>query len=98
MIRKLPIVRSSRSGRMAPFRAAPVNNSHSNDNRPGFRRPADQRLRPRPAMVCHWIEVDGRMECRWTVCADSGASQNDAEPPPPSGPFTSSRRCGRQAA
>lgn len=37
---------------------------HSNDNLPGFRRPADRR---RPTPACHWVLIDGRLECRWTI-------------------------------
>ncbi|MGF6307520.1 hypothetical protein ABIB82_001334 [Bradyrhizobium sp. i1.8.4] len=43
---------------------------HSNDNLPGFRRPAGRRRRPPPA--CHWILIDGRLECRWTIDDSSG--------------------------
>ena len=46
--------------RQIPPRAA----TYSNDNLPGFRRPADRR---RPTPACHWILIDGRLECRWTV-------------------------------
>ncbi|MCC8978787.1 hypothetical protein [Bradyrhizobium acaciae] len=38
--------------------------AYSNDNLPGFRRPADRR---RPTPACHWILIDGRLECRWIV-------------------------------
>lgn len=37
----------------------------SNDNLPGFRRPKDQRRIPSPALVCHWFNRNGRLECRW---------------------------------
>ncbi|KJC47784.1 hypothetical protein UP09_09280 [Bradyrhizobium sp. LTSP885] len=39
--------------------------THCNDNLPGFRRPEGRRRRPTPA--CHWILIDGRLECRWSV-------------------------------
>jgi hypothetical protein len=91
MFRKLATVRLFQSRRMAPLRASAFNDSHSNDNRPGFRRPADRRARPKPSLVCHWIEVGGRLECRWDAAGGNGASRNDAEPRPP-GPFASSRR------
>ena len=90
MFRKLATVRLFQSGRMAPVRTAAFNNSHSNDNRPGFRRPADRRARPKPALVCHWIKVGGRLECRWDTGSGNGASWNDAEPRP-RGSFASSR-------
>src|ERR1700680_3273485 len=40
---------------------------HSNDNLPGFRRPAaaGKRRSPSPALACHWIDRDGRLECCW---------------------------------
>ena len=40
---------------------------HSNDNLPGFRRPAatGKRRSPSPALACHWFNCNGRLECRW---------------------------------
>jgi hypothetical protein len=40
---------------------------HSNDNLPGFRRPAatGRRRPPTPALACHWFNYNGRLECRW---------------------------------
>jgi hypothetical protein len=73
--------------REAPARATAFNNSHSNDNRPGFRRPAARRARPKPALVCHWSKVGGRLECQWTAPSND-APWNDAEPRP-SGPLPS---------
>ena len=46
------------------------NDTHSNDNLPGFRRPKGQRRIPPPALVCHWINRNGRLECRWQVEAE----------------------------
>ena len=66
-----------RSWRIAPRRAAQFNNSHSNDNRPGFRRPSGQCLRPKQALACHWIEIDGHLECRW------GTVRGEASQPRP---------------
>ena len=61
--------------RLAKFRRVglrhivPVPNCvmHSNDNLPGFRRPAatGKRRSPSPALACHWFDRDGRLECRW---------------------------------
>ena len=55
-----------------PRRIAPVlhevglsNATHSNDNLPGLRRPKGRRRIPSPALACHWIERNGRLECRW---------------------------------
>ena len=49
---------------------------HSNDNLPGFRRPAGQRPSPKSALACHWYPIgdEGRLECRWQ------AEANDATP------------------
>jgi hypothetical protein len=41
--------------------------SHSNDNLPGFRRPKGRRRIPPPALACHWIDRNGRLECRWQL-------------------------------
>jgi hypothetical protein len=38
---------------------------HSNDNLPGLRRPKGRRRIPTPALACHWINRNGRLECRW---------------------------------
>ncbi|MBR0894378.1 hypothetical protein JQ616_05395 [Bradyrhizobium tropiciagri] len=48
--------------------------SYSNDNLPGFRRPAD---RQRPTPACHWVLIDGRLECRWIVDATTESSVDD---------------------
>jgi hypothetical protein len=77
MFREHTPVLPFRSQRAAPRRTAAFNNSHSNDNRLGFRRPADQRRRPKPVLVCHWIEVGGRLECHWEVATDGAASQSE---------------------
>jgi hypothetical protein len=37
----------------------------SNDNLPGLRRPKGRRRIPTPALACHWIDRNGRLECRW---------------------------------
>jgi len=40
--------------------------TYANDNLPGFRRPAaaGKRRSPAPALTCHWLERNGRLECR----------------------------------
>ncbi|MCC8976196.1 hypothetical protein [Bradyrhizobium brasilense] len=48
-----------------PRRMPPPAAIHCNDNLPGFRRLAGRRRHPTP--VCHWVLIDGRLECRWTV-------------------------------
>ena len=47
-----------------PRHVSPQAATHSNDNLPGFRRPADRR---RPTPACHWVLIDGHLECRWTI-------------------------------
>lgn len=47
-----------------PRRVTPRAVTHCNDNRPGASRPARRR---RPIAACHWILIDGRLECRWAV-------------------------------
>ncbi|MGY3442114.1 MULTISPECIES: hypothetical protein [unclassified Bradyrhizobium] len=42
---------------------------HSNDNLPGFRRLAGRR---RPTPACHWVLIEGRLECRWRIDDGSG--------------------------
>ena len=49
--------------RGAEFFNDPPNDTHSNDNLPGLRRPKGQRRIPSPALACHWIERGGRLEC-----------------------------------
>ncbi|WP_050403821.1 hypothetical protein [Bradyrhizobium embrapense] len=58
--------------RQIPPRAA----TYSNDNLPGFRRPVDRR---RPTPACHWILIDGRLECRWIVETTLEPSTNDLD-------------------
>ena len=50
---------------------------HSNDNLPGLRRPKGRRRIPTPALACHWINRNGRLECRWQVESDSAAPVGD---------------------
>jgi hypothetical protein len=63
-----------------PRRAAPVSCQaglpvHGNDNLPGFRHPAvsGKRRSATPALACHWIDRDGRLECRWQAEPDGDA-------------------------
>jgi hypothetical protein len=65
--------------RIAPRGAGLSNVSHSNDNLPGFRRPKGQRRVPTPALACHWIERNGRLECRWQVEASGDAPIGDSD-------------------
>jgi hypothetical protein len=59
-------------------------NAHSNDNRPGFRRPEGQGLRPRQALACHWFVVPGgrHLECQWELAAASDRSSSHIASPP----------------
>jgi hypothetical protein len=47
--------------------------THSNDNLPGFRRPAatGRRRSPTPVLACHWFDRNGRLECRWQAETNS---------------------------
>jgi hypothetical protein len=49
--------------------------SYSNDNLPGFCRPAvaGKRRSPTPALACHWLDRYGRLECRWQAEPDGDA-------------------------
>jgi hypothetical protein len=51
--------------RVALRRAGFFNETLSNDNLPGLRRPKGQRRIPTPPLVCHWFNRNGRLECRW---------------------------------
>ena len=50
---------------------------HSNDNLPGLRRPKGRRRIPTPALACHWIDRNGRLECRWQAEPDGEAPLGD---------------------
>jgi hypothetical protein len=53
--------------RVALRGAGLFNQTPSNDNLPGLRRPQGQRRIPSPALACHWIDRSGHLECRWQV-------------------------------
>jgi hypothetical protein len=50
---------------------------HSNDNLPGFRHPKGRRRIPTPALACHWIDRNGRLEGRWQAEPDGEAPLGD---------------------
>src|SRR6202048_3187486 len=54
---------------------------HSNDNLPGFRRPAatGKRRSPSPALACHWFDRNGRLECRWLAEINEYAPLGDVD-------------------
>lgn len=83
MFAKLAGFRPFEPRRMVPWT---VTATHSNDNLPGFRRPEGRRRRPTPA--CHWVLIDGRLECRWAV-------EDSTEPT--SGDLDRQRRAGRHS-
>ena len=92
MFERHATVRHAQSRRMAPG-PAPSSNIHSNDNRLDFRRPAGQLRRPKPALTCHWIEVGGRLGCRWKVVTGRDASHdNPGRAGSPPGLFEPPRR------
>jgi hypothetical protein len=53
--------------------------THSNDNLPGFRRPEGRRRIPTPALACHWLKRNGRLECRWQLETSDDAPLADAD-------------------
>jgi hypothetical protein len=64
--------------RRVAFRgAAFFNDTHSNDNLPGLRRPKGQRRIPTPALVCHWFNHHGRLACRWQAEPNGDAPISD---------------------
>jgi hypothetical protein len=63
MFTKLAEFRLVQSRRTAPGLGEAI--THSNDNLPGLRRPKGRRRIPTPALACHWIDRNGRLECRW---------------------------------
>jgi hypothetical protein len=69
------------SQRVAPFRHAVGLScaTHSNDNLPGFRRPKGRRRIPSPALVCHWIDRNGHLECRWQAEPGGDAPISDVD-------------------
>jgi hypothetical protein len=76
------------------------NRTYSNDNLPGFRRPAvvGRRRAPTPVLACHWLDRDGRLECHWQVETDDDApiapTAMDSERRPDS-PSFSAKAIGR---
>jgi hypothetical protein len=51
--------------RTAPRRTGFLNQAPANDNLPGLRRPEGRRRIPSPALACHWLDHNGRLECHW---------------------------------
>ncbi|QOZ37230.1 hypothetical protein [Bradyrhizobium sp. CCBAU 53421] len=84
MFEKLAKFRSFEPQQIPPRAAA-----YSNDNLPGFRRPADRR---RPTPACHWVLIDGRLECRWTTDDTSGDLDQQHAGRHLGGPHTAARR------
>jgi hypothetical protein len=62
---------------LRPHAAGFSNNSYSNVNLPGLRRPKGRRRIPSPALACHWIDRNGRLECRWQVEPAGDAPSGD---------------------
>jgi hypothetical protein len=54
---------------------------HSDDDLPGFRRPAatGRRQAPPPALACHWLNRNGRLECCWQAETNSDAPIGDID-------------------
>jgi hypothetical protein len=80
MFRKIAKLRPLETWRIAPGTRVSV---HSNDNLPGFRRPAGcRRPRPNQTLACHWRLVDGQLECRWNIESADGVPPDAFKPQP----------------
>jgi hypothetical protein len=77
MFTKLAEFRLAQSRRPAPGPNEAIR--PSNDNLPGLRRPKGRRRIPNPALACHWIDRNGRLECRWQAESSGDAPVADAE-------------------
>ncbi len=81
MFRKIAKFWSCELRRVAPsaVQAVHSSNKHSNDNRPGLRRPTGQRRSPHPGLVCHWTmsEDSGRLVCCWQTEDDVATSADE---------------------
>jgi hypothetical protein len=79
MFTRLAEFRLVQSRRIAPGPRKAV--MHRNDNLPGFRRPAaaGERRSPSPALACHWLVRNGRLECRWQVEIEGDAPTGDCD-------------------
>ncbi len=49
----------------APRRVELFSQTPANDNLPGLHCPKGRRRIPSPALTCHWLDRNGRLECRW---------------------------------
>jgi hypothetical protein len=65
---------------VAPRGAGFFNQPPANDNLPGFRRPKGRRRIPSPALACHWLDRNGRLECRWQIEGDAPIADADEQP------------------
>jgi hypothetical protein len=82
MFTRLAEFRLAQSRRLAPGPCQAIMHSPSNDNLPGFRRPAATATRrsPSPALACHWFVHDGRLQCRWLADGDVPLGDCDEHP------------------
>jgi hypothetical protein len=82
MFAALAEFRLVRSRRIAPAPHKAV--THSNDNLPGVRPPANgRRPSPTPALACRWFNRGGRLECRWIAePKDAPSGAFDEHPAP----------------
>src|SRR5258708_34049374 len=67
---------------------------YSNDNLPGLRHPKGQRRVPSPALTCHWLDRNGRLECCWHPVDTLGGGR-DENPYSPSGLSAGERHLAR---
>ena len=79
MFTRLAKFRLVQPWRIAPGPRAAVfsKDMFSNDNLPGFRHPKGRRRIPTPALACHWIDRNGRLECRWLAEPNDDAPLGD---------------------
>jgi hypothetical protein len=76
---KLGGLRPLEPQRVALRGAGFFNESPSNDNLLGLRRPKGPRRIPTPALVCHWFDRNGRLECRWQPESHGNAPLGDLD-------------------
>jgi hypothetical protein len=74
---KLAGFRPQQPRRAALSGAGLFNETLSNDNLPGVRRPKGRRRIPSPALACHWVDRNGRLECHWQAEPDGDAPIGD---------------------
>jgi hypothetical protein len=62
------------------FNQAPAQ-TPANDNFSGLRRPMGRRRIASPALACHWLDRNGRLQCRWQAEASGDPPTADVDEP-----------------